>query len=123
MTVCITTDTTEPGARVDQRFGRAPRFTFVDTETGESTVVANEYGSGASGVGAQVGQMVAERGAQAVITGQVGPSAYRVLEVAGITVYTTPPIPVVEAVEAFRSGTLTKADAPTGPGRHGGGAR
>ncbi|MFW6247806.1 MAG: NifB/NifX family molybdenum-iron cluster-binding protein [bacterium] len=119
MTICITTDANGDGAKVDPRFGRAPFFTFVDTESGASRVVANVYASGASGVGAQVAQMIAEHGAEAVVTGQVGPSAFRVLEAAGVTVYTSPAVPVAEAVESHRTGTLEQAGGATGPGHQG----
>lgn len=123
MKICITTATTEPPARLDARFGRSPWFTFHDTETGTSTVERNELAGGASGVGAQVAQLVAERGAQAVVTGQVGPSAFAVLKAAGIAAYTTSASTVDEAVELFKAGELEAAGAPTGPGHHGGGRR
>ncbi|MFW6291430.1 MAG: NifB/NifX family molybdenum-iron cluster-binding protein [Spirochaetota bacterium] len=121
MTICITTATTDPPARLDSRFGRSLWFTFYDTETGTSTVERNDLAGGASGVGAQVAQLVAERGAQAVVTGQVGPSAFAVLKAAGVAAYTTSATTVDEAVELFGAGKLEAAGAPTGPGHHGGG--
>lgn len=123
MRVCITTATTDAPARLDARFGRAPWFTFLDTDTGESTVERNELADGASGVGAQAAQLVAERGAEVVITGQVGPSAFAVLKAAGIAAYTTTATTVEEALAAFRDGKLEAAGEPTGPGHHGGGRR
>lgn len=123
MKVCITTATTDAPARLDARFGRAPWFTFYDTETGESKVEPNDLADGASGVGAQAAQLVAERGAVAVVTGQVGPSAFAVLKAAGIAAYTTSAATVDEAVELFQTGKLEPAGAPTGPGHHGGGRR
>ena len=123
MKVCITTATTDSPARLDARFGRAPWFTFYDTDTGASAVERNELAGGASGVGAQAAQLVAERGAEAVVTGQVGPSAFAVLKAAGIPAYTTDAPTVDEAVELFRAGKLEAVGAPTGPGHHGGGRR
>ncbi len=123
MKVCITTATADSPARLDSRFGRSPWFTFYDTGTGASTVERNEFADGASGVGAQAAQLVVERGAQAVVTGQVGPSAFAVLKAAGIAAYTTSAATVDEAVELFRAGKLEAAGAPTGPGHHGGGRR
>jgi predicted Fe-Mo cluster-binding NifX family protein len=123
MKVCITTATTDSPARLDARFGRAPWFTFYDSDTGASVVERNELAGGASGVGAQAAQLVAERGTEAVVTGQVGPSAFAVLKAAGIPAYTTDALTVDEAVELFRAGKLEAAGAPTGPGHHGGGRR
>ncbi len=121
MKVCITTATAEAPAKLDRRFGRAPWLTFHDTETAESHIERNDLANGASGVGAQTAQLVAERGADAVITGQVGPSAFAVLTAAGIPAYTTDATTIEEAIALFRDGKLESAGAATGPGHHGGG--
>lgn len=123
MKVCITTATTEGEPRLDPRFGRSPWFTFVDTESGAREVEENERAGGARGVGAQVAQYVAERGVDAVITGQVGPSAFQVLEAAGIAAYTTDAATVAEALDAFRAGTLVRVGAATTHAHHGGSHR
>ena len=120
MRLCITTATTEAPARLDRRFGRSPFLTFVDTETNETQIEENSLADGASGVGAQVAQLVAQRGATAVITGQIGPSAFAVLDAAEIATYTTTATTVAEALTLFREGRLDSAQAPTGPGHHGG---
>ncbi len=120
MKLCITTATTEAPARLDRRFGRSPFLTFVDTDTDETKIEENGLADGASGVGAKVAQLVAERGATVVITGQIGPSAFAVLDAAGIATYTTSATTVAEALALFREGRLDSAQAPTGPGHHGG---
>ncbi|MFW5688144.1 MAG: NifB/NifX family molybdenum-iron cluster-binding protein [Spirochaetota bacterium] len=118
MIVCLTTAGTGD-ATLDERFGRAGAFVFVDTENGASREIANGYAGGASGVGAQVAQFIVNEGAEAVITGQVGPSAFRVLEAAAIPAYTTSARTVSDALEELRAGSLERAGAPTGPGHHG----
>jgi predicted Fe-Mo cluster-binding NifX family protein len=121
MTICITTATTDAPALLDARFGRSPWFTFVDTETGDVTIEKNELADGASGVGAQAAQFVADRGVNAVITGQVGPSAFAVLKAAGIAAYTTEAQTVAEALDLYKEGRLEAAGAATGPSHGGGG--
>jgi predicted Fe-Mo cluster-binding NifX family protein len=61
---------------------------------------------------------MAQKGVKVVITGQVGPNAYRTLEAGGIEIYPNAEGTVEEAVKAFLSGQYTKTTGPTGPSRH-----
>ena len=56
------------------------------------------------GAGIQAAQFVVEHGAQAVLTGNLGPNAFSVLEAAGIPGYLVPEGTVRQAVEAFKAG-------------------
>lgn len=87
MIVGITARATGTDAPVEQRFGRAPYFVFVDTETGKSESVENPLVDAAGGVGPRAVQMLAEHGAAVLITGQVGGNAARALEAGGIKAY------------------------------------
>ena len=93
---------------VDPRFGRCPYYLFVDTETDPIKVQAQQNTSAASGSGAgiQAAQYVVQAGAQAVITGNVGPNAYQVLQAANIPLYQVQGMTVQAAVDAFKSGEL-----------------
>ena len=120
MSVCITAagqtwdDATQPN------FGRAPYFLFIDPDTQALDAVENR--PGAHGAGVQAAQTVADRGASTVITGSVGPNAFRGLEAAGIEVFVGATGTVREAFDAYQSGKLKRAAAPTGRA-HGGGRR
>lgn len=95
---------------VDPRFGRASFFLLVDTETGESTVADNSQNLNiAQGAGIQAGRNVVELGAEAVITGHVGPKAFATLQAGGIVVHTGAKGTVAEAVRQFKSGALQQA--------------
>ena len=95
---------------VDPRFGRAKCFVVFDTETGEHETHDNEQNLNASqGAGIQAGRTVADAGAQAVLTGNCGPKAFRVLAEAGIKVYVGVTGTAREAVQAFQKGELTEA--------------
>ncbi|WOX56738.1 NifB/NifX family molybdenum-iron cluster-binding protein [Methanoculleus receptaculi] len=87
MIVGITARAPSTSAPVEQRFGRAPYFVFVDTETGKAESVENPLVDAAGGVGPRAVQMFSEHGATVVITGQVGGNAARALGMGGIKAY------------------------------------
>ena len=67
----------------------------------------------AQGAGIQAAGNVAEHGAEAVITGHVGPNAFRTLSAAGIRIYTGAEGTVAEVLEKFKASQLQEAgDAP-----------
>lgn len=107
----------------DPRFGRAAAFCFVDSETGEWTVHENPALSASGGAGVQAAQFVAKLGAQAVISGAYGPNAFDALSPAGIEMYlalTSDNLTAADVLALFKAGKLTKAEAATHAGHHGG---
>jgi predicted Fe-Mo cluster-binding NifX family protein len=115
--VCITAYGTDWNALTHPNFGRAAYFLFIDPETQSIDAVEND--PGAHGAGVQAAQTVAGRGANTVITGSVGPNAFQGLAAAGIDVYVGAVGTVKQAFDAYRAGTLKKADVPTGRGHQG----
>lgn len=94
-------------ARVDERFGRAMHLVFVDTDTLEFDFLDNAANRNAlqgSGIGAA--EAVAEAGCSAVITGHLGPKAYKALQAVGVPGYAGAGMTVREAVAAFKEGRL-----------------
>lgn len=87
-------------------FGRCPTYVFVDTETVSFEAAPNPAMNQGGGAGIQAAQFVVERGAQAVLTGNLGPNAYDVLAAAGIPGYLVPEGTVRQAVEAFKADQL-----------------
>ena len=114
MTICITSSGQELDAPVNPSFGRAPYFLFVDEETLATEGVKNT--PGAHGAGVQAAQTVASKGASVVITGNVGPNAHQGLTAAGIEIYVGAKGTAKEALEDYRAGRLSRADAPTAGG-------
>lgn len=99
---------------VDPRFGRAAKFQICDTETGETSFVDNTQNlNAAQGAGIQAAQNVIDAGVEAVITGNCGPKAFRVLGSAGITIYTVQDVTVQEALKALKEGQLQAVSAAT----------
>lgn len=112
MKVAISAAGAGMSSAVDPRFGRATCFIVADTDTGESTVHDNARNlNAAQGAGIQAGEAVARLGAEAVITGNVGPKAFRILEAAGIKVYLAGGGTVAEALGRLKAGELKEATA------------
>lgn len=112
MKVVVSSNGNDLSAQVSPVFGRCPYYLFVDTESMEFEAVANPAISAPGGAGIQAAQFVANQGAQAVLTGNMGPNAFNVLQSAGVQVFTVVGGTVKEAVEAYKEGRL---QAITGP--------
>jgi predicted Fe-Mo cluster-binding NifX family protein len=87
-------------------FGRCPTYVFVDTETLEFEAVPNPAMNQPGGAGIQAAQFVVSQGAQIVLTGNLGPNAYDVLQAAGVPGYQVQAGTIRQAVEAYRAGQL-----------------
>ena len=83
MRVAVSSTGEDLSAPVSPVFGRCPSYVFVDTDTLQFEAFPNSAMSASGGAGIQAAQMVADQGAQAVITGNVGPNAFNVLASAG----------------------------------------
>jgi predicted Fe-Mo cluster-binding NifX family protein len=69
--------------------------------------VENPAIAASGGAGIQAAQFVIERGAQAVVTGNVGPNAFNVFQSAGVSIYLFGGGTVRQAVEAYKEGQLS----------------
>jgi predicted Fe-Mo cluster-binding NifX family protein len=110
-------------AQVSPVFGRCPTYLFVDTDTMACEGVANPAVLQGSGAGIQAAQFVVDRGAQAVLTGNLGPNAFDVLQAAAVPSFLLSGGTVRQSVEAFKAGQLpamTGANVAAHSGRGGG---
>jgi len=73
----------------------------------------------ASGAGIQAAQFVLERGADAVVSGSVGPNAFEVFRSAEIPVYVFEDGTVRDAIDAWKGERLPQVSGPTGPAHAG----
>ena len=111
MKVAITSQGVGAESEIDPRFGRAKFFIVVDTETNEMSVATNDQNlNAAQGAGIQAGKTVVGLGAEAVITGHVGPKAFATLHAGGIAIHSGATGTVAEALEQFKAGTLKQTD-------------
>ncbi|HBE44624.1 MAG TPA: hypothetical protein DDW17_04010 [Deltaproteobacteria bacterium] len=113
MKVAITSVDGTMEGMVDERFGRCRKFIIYDSETKNYTIIDNALNMGAAqGAGIQGAQNVINSGAKVVISGHLGPNAYRVLQAAGIEIYTVSNMTAAQAIEAYEKGRLKKLTGP-----------
>ncbi len=106
MKICVSSSGKTLDSAIDPRFGRCQVFMFVDTETMSYEAVDNPAMSAGGGAGTQAAQLVAGRGVQAVVTGNVGPNAFSALDAAGVQIYAGVSGTVQQAAEQLSSGSL-----------------
>ena len=98
---------------IDPRFGRCLYLLIVDNESMAFEALENPAVMAPGGAGVQAAELVANKGVDAVITGNCGPNAYQVLSAAGIPVFVGASGSVREAVEAYRRGDLRATPGPS----------
>lgn len=103
---------------MDPRFGRCSFFVLVDGDGEGVTSVVNAAQSAGNGAGIQAAQTLLDNGVVAVLTGDIGPNAYRVLSAAGVRVYTGCTGTGRAALREHLNGTLDETTGPTRPGHH-----
>lgn len=120
----IAISSTGPGldAPVDPRFGRCQYFLVIETETQEFDLVRNDAAGLSGGAGIQAAQLVANSGAQAVITGNLGPNAADALAAGGLKVYLGAAGTVQEALQQWQEGQLRESTDPSVDAHFGGAA-
>lgn len=124
MKVVVTSNGQGLDAPASPVFGRSPWYVLVDTDTMEVETMENPAVGAASGAGIQAAQFVLERGAEAVVSGSVGPNAFEVFRSAEIPVYVFEDGTVRDAIDAWQAGRLPQVGGPTGPAHAGlGGGR
>ena len=100
-------------ALVDPRFGRAPWLVVVDVESGAWSAHANDA-EGERNAGLAAAATAIELGADAVVTGNVGPNAHHVLTTRGLGVHQAGNgVTVRDAVAALADGRLAGLAAPS----------
>jgi predicted Fe-Mo cluster-binding NifX family protein len=111
MKVAVTSQGRELSSEVDPRFGRARKLIVVDTETGQFQAHDNTVNLHAvQGAGIQTGKNVANLDVDAVITGSVGPNAFKTLSAAKIKVFLADKQTVRQAIDSFKEGKLREVE-------------
>jgi len=125
MKLCITSVGKTLDSGVDPRFGRCAYFIIYDTDKDTFESVENSSRQAMGGAGIQAGQLVVSKNVDAVITGNFGPNAFRVLQASKAKLYSGVSGTIKEAIEKYKNGQLTEVSAPNvqshyGMGKKGG---
>ena len=116
--VAVTSTGTTTDSRLDPRFGRCSHFIIFDGSD-EHRAMPNDAKDLGNGAGIQAAQRMIDNGVTAIVTGNVGPNAFRVLSEAGIRVFLSSSDTVRSALDKYRDGKLEEIGAPSSPGHHG----
>jgi len=112
MKVAISSSGKTLESNVDSRFGRCPYFLIYDTDGAEFEIIENQSRQAMGGAGIQAAQMVSDKKVEAVVTGNIGPNAFKVLSAASINVFSGVSGTVKSAIEKIKSGELKSTSAP-----------
>ena len=111
MKVAVTAQGRDLGSQIDQRFGRAEFLIIADTDTGGFEIHDNTVNlNAAQGAGIQTGQNIVNLDVDAVITGNVGPNAFKTLSAAKVKVFLAEEQTVQQAIDSFKAGKLKEVD-------------
>jgi len=113
MKIVVSSTANNLEAQVDPRFGRCAYLLIIDSETMQFEAMANTASEAGGGAGIQTAQLIADKGAKVVITGNVGPNAFKALSAAGIEIITGAAGTVREVTEKFSRGEFSRTKAPT----------
>jgi predicted Fe-Mo cluster-binding NifX family protein len=116
MKLCITADGKGLESRVEEMFGRSLYFVIVDTETMEIKPIRNTAMHSGHGAGIGAAQIISDEGAEGLLTGIVGPNAFKALRAARIEVFegASEFDSVKTALEKFNNGVYKEASTPSG---------
>jgi predicted Fe-Mo cluster-binding NifX family protein len=118
MKIIITATSHKIDQPFNPRFGRADYFILIDSESRKWEAFANPAADARGGAGPQAVQFITNKGAEAVISGRYGPSAFTALEAAGIKAYLAKDGTVDEVLDKFLAGELESTGTSTGPELH-----
>lgn len=122
MKIAICAQGTGLESPVDERFGRAPYFVLVDEKGTVLESLENPAASSAQGAGISAAQALINRQVNAVLTGRVGPKAFRTLKAAKVKIYTGVAGTVKDTLEKYTRGQLSELETENSAPRHGGGS-
>lgn len=117
MKIAITAQEPSSESPIDPRFGRAPWLMIYDPADNSWQSIDNSAGlNAAHGAGIQAAQKIVDQQATAIITGAIGPKAFRSLKAANVRIFHGAKGSVNQALEAFQNGSLAEADADDATG-------
>ena len=110
MKIAVSSTGKDIKSNIDQRFGRAPYFVIVDSDTMEYKAVENSQNLELpQGAGIQAGKTIVDNNVDVLITGNCGPKAFKVLESANIKIATGAKGLVIDAVLQYKNNKLEHA--------------
>ena len=112
MKIAVSAEQQGTQSPIDPRFGRANVFMVFDDENESWEFIDNNQNlNSAQGAGIQSAANVVNAGCEVLISGHCGPKAFAALSRAGVLVYTVKSGTVLDAINSYKSGHLTKIES------------
>lgn len=103
---------------LDMRFGRCEYFQIHDTESREVKILENKGQKSSGGAGIVASNQLIEEKVDVIITGNIGPNAFELIEKSGIKVYKCGNVAISLVLESYSNGELEEIKM-SGPAQHG----
>ena len=113
MKICISSSGSNKDSLVDARFGRCQYFAIYDGKN--FNFIKNETLQTTRGAGIAAAQKVTDLDCEILITGNIGPNAFNVLQATGVKVFTSVfGKTVMKALRDYQEGKLIQTKVSTG---------
>jgi predicted Fe-Mo cluster-binding NifX family protein len=103
---------------LDPRFGRCQSFWIYDTETEKEELLANPGLNAQGGAGIKSAQEMIDAKVDVIVTGHLGPNAFKILDKSGIELLESEPLETMQIVENYKANKCVKITT-NGPAHHG----
>lgn len=114
MRIAVTSTGKDLSSDMDLRFGRAEYFIVVDPESMEYEVVENRQNLNLpQGAGIQAGKTIVDNHVDVLITGNLGPNAFKVLKNAGIRIMIGTEGSIRDVILKYKNGELKSFQGPS----------
>ena len=116
--ICITALGSSIDSMLDPRFGRAMFLLIVDKSGNLIKAIDNSQAQSARGAGVATSQLAIDEGVDTIITGNVGPNAFVVLNKSGVKIFiSNSDASAKTAFEEYKKGNLREVKTLTEPRR------
>ena len=102
---------------LDMRFGRCEYFQIHDTEKGEFTILENKGQNATGGAGIASSNQLIDEKVDVIITGNLGPNAFGLIQKAQIKAYGCGNININSVLKKYKDGELEEIKI-SGPANH-----
>lgn len=103
---------------LDMRFGRCEYFQIHDTESENIEILNNKGQNASGGAGIAASNQLIDENVNVIITGNLGPNAFELIEKSGIKAYKCEKIVITSVLEKYKNGELMEIQM-SGPAHHG----
>ena len=102
---------------LDVRFGRCEYFQIHDTENKEVKILENLGKSANGGAGIVAANQLIDEKVNVIITGNLGPNAFELMEKAEIKAYKCEDISIISVLEKYNNNEIEEINI-SGPAQH-----